>query len=111
MLSKTQRLNLKTGFRWVASGKSITSPSFKIFYRFGENDQPKIGVSLVSAQFKKATQRSAAKRICFSLAASAYNQLPKTINLVIMPRVQILETDYSILNKTFTDAISNLKAD
>jgi len=111
MLPKKQRLNLKTNFRWVASGKSTTSPYFKIFYRFGENDEPKAAVSLVSAQFKKATQRSAAKRICFSLVSSVYNQLPKSVNLVIMPRVQILETDYSILNQTFTNAISNFKAD
>lgn len=111
MLPKPQRLNLKTSFRWVASGKSLLSPDFKIFYRFGENDHPKIGVSLISAQFKKSTQRSAAKRICFSLAGLIYPQLPKSVNLVIMPKAQVLDLPFEELNKEFQNAISNIKTD
>lgn len=109
MLSKLQRLNLKTNFRFVASGKSVTQKSFKIFYREGENEIPKIGVSIVSAQFKKATQRNKAKRIFFNLAKKYYNQLPKNINLVIMPRAQVLDLAPDDLEKQFNDAISNIK--
>ncbi len=86
MLPKSQRLNLTKNFRWVASGQSLTSRNFKLFYRLGENDQPLIGVSIVSAQFKKATQRNQAKRIMFKLAWDYYSQLHKNLNLVIMPR-------------------------
>src|SRR3990167_3749851 len=108
MLPKNKRLNLKTHFRWVASGKSLSHPLFKLFYRFGDNPDPRIGVSLVSAQFKQSTQRSQAKRICFRIAAGLYSQLPKNLNLVIMPKAQILDTDSRLLSKELTNAIFNL---
>lgn len=63
----------------------------------------------MSAQFKKATLRSKAKRICFRLAKDTYTQLPKNLNLVIMPKAQILDTDFQLLSKEFYNAISNLK--
>lgn len=109
MLSKSQRLNLKTNFRWVASGKSHTSQNFKLFYRLGENDHPLIGVSIVSAQFKKSTLRNAAKRICFELARINYDQLHKNLNLVIMPRPQVLDLPSQTLDKEFKNALSSLK--
>lgn len=109
MLSKSRRLNLKTNFRFVASGKSVTSKNFKLFYRLGENENPLVGVSIVSAQFKKATLRNKAKRICFKLAQDFYDQLPNNINLVIMPRAQVLDLPYETLSQQFQNAISSLK--
>lgn len=108
MLSKSQRLNLKTSFRWVASGKSKTSGSFKLFYRDGENQTPLVGVSIVSAQFKKSTLRNKAKRIMFKLAQENLDQLPKNLNLVIMPKAQVLDLPYENLSQEFKNAISNL---
>lgn len=109
MLAKNARLNLKTSFRFVASGKSLTSQNFKLFYRLGDNTQPLIGVSLVSAQFKKANLRNQAKRIFFDLAKSHYNQLHKNLNLVIMPRSQVLEKSREELSQEFKNAITSLK--
>ena len=109
MLSKFQRLNLKTSFRWVASGKSLTSKNFKLFYRLGENEHPLIAVSIVSAQFKKASLRNQAKRIMFNLAASLYDQLHKNLNLVIMPKTQVLDLSASELETEFQNAIHSLK--
>jgi ribonuclease P protein component len=109
MLSKSQRLNLTKNFRWVASGHSLTSPNFKLFYRFGENEQPLVGVSIVSAQFKKSVLRNSAKRICFKLAGDIYSQLPKGLNLVIMPRAQVLDLPLEALNQEFQNAIYSLK--
>jgi ribonuclease P protein component len=109
MLAKNQRLNLKTNFRWVASGQSFTSRNFKLFYRLGENDHPLVGVSIVSAQFKKANLRNSAKRICFKMVREHYDQLHKNINLVIMPRAQVLELPPEELSREFQNAISNLK--
>lgn len=111
MLSKSKRLNLKTSFRWVASGKSITSTNFKLFYRLGENPNPLIGVSIASAQFKKSSLRNQAKRIIFSLAGKFYDQLHKNLNLVIMPKAQVLETDPKALEQEFKHALSSLKID
>ncbi len=108
MLAKSQRLNLKTSFRWVASGKSITSKNFKIFYREGENIVPKIGVSISSGQFKKATERNHAKRICFNALRPYYALLRKNLNLVIMPRSQVLDLSGEELEKEFKNALSSL---
>lgn len=109
MLSKSQRLNLKTNFRWVAGGKSYASKNFKLFYRLGENSDPKIGVSIATAEFKKAAQRNKAKRICFDLAKKYLDQLHKSVNLVIMPRAQVLLLSKEDLDKEFSYAISSLK--
>lgn len=109
MLSKENRLNLKTNFRWVASGKSITSQNFKLFYRPGENTHPLVGVSIVSAQFKKSTLRNQAKRICFEMARINYGLLHKNLNLVIMPKSQVLETSPEKLDLEFKHAISGIK--
>jgi len=109
MLLKSRRLNLRTNFRWVASGQSFTSKNFKLFYRLGENEEPLIGVSLVSAQFKKANLRNKAKRIMFDQAAQNYDKLHKNLNLVIMPRSQVLDLSPEILSQEFSYAISRLK--
>ena len=109
MLAKNQRLNLKTHFRFVASGKSVTSKNFKLFYRLGENPAPLIGVSIVSAQFKKANLRNKAKRIMFDLVKESYDQLHKNLNLVIMPRAQVLDLETGELEAEFKHAISNIK--
>ncbi len=109
MLLKSRRLNLRTNFRWVASGQSFTSENFKFFYRLGENETPLVGVSIVSAQFKKANLRNQAKRIMFNLANLNYHKLHKNLNLVIMPRSQVLDLSPEILNKEFSYAISRLK--
>ncbi len=109
MLLKSHRLNLKTHFRWVAQGKSYSSKNFKLFYRLGSNEIPKIGVSIISAQFKKATLRNQAKRIIFDIAGKNLTLLHKNLNLVIMPRSQVLEADQSDLEREFINAISTLK--
>lgn len=109
MLSKDQRLNLKTQFKRTVKGRSYTSKSFKLFYRFGENVEPKIGVSIASAQFKKATLRNKAKRICFNMAKKYYHKLHKGVNLVIMPKAQVLDLSKADLEKEFSYAFSNIK--
>lgn len=108
MLDKSHKLNLKDNFRWVASGKSKTSLHFKIFYRLGQNTEPKVGVSIVTAQFKEAVLRNRAKRLMFRVARDSLSLLPKDVNLVIMPRAQILETEFEVLLKEFKNAVSNL---
>lgn len=109
MLAKQNRLNLKTHFRWAAQGKSFTSKNFKLFYRLGENDKPLIGVSIVSAQFNKANLRNQAKRIMFEQARLNLDKLHKNLNLVIMPRPQVLEIAPALLDEEFKNALSSLK--
>ena len=109
MLSKENRLNLKTSFRWVAQGKSFTSQNFKLYYRLGENEHPLVGVSIVSAQFKKSNLRNQAKRIMFDLSMNNWDQLHKNLNLVIMPRSQVLDLPVKQLDDEFKHALHSLK--
>lgn len=109
MLDKSHRLNLKENFRWAVSGKSKTASHFKIFYKYGQNTEPRIGVSITSSQFKKAVLRNQAKRLMFRVAQESLSQLPKNINLVIMPRAQILETEFESLLRDFQNAVSDLQ--
>lgn len=86
MLSRDQRLNLTTSFKWVASGKRADGAFGKIFYRDGENTQPKIGISVSSKVFPTAIQRNRAKRLWAIAVQAVYPQLPPSLNIVIMPR-------------------------
>jgi ribonuclease P protein component len=66
-------------------------------------------VSIATSQFKKATDRNKAKRICFKLAQNHLGLLPNNLNLVIMPRAQILTEKFENLSTQFNNAISSLK--
>ncbi|MBI2021457.1 ribonuclease P protein component [Candidatus Daviesbacteria bacterium] len=86
MLPKSQRLNLKTDFKWVVNGQKLETKNFKIFLRQGENDVPRIGIALSSQVFKKATLRSKAKRLTSRAVEQIYSSLKRNLNLVIMPK-------------------------
>lgn len=92
MLPKHKRLNLKTNFKWVASGKRFETKNFKVFVKNGENFEPLVGVAVSTSVFKKSTLRNKAKRISFKVAEKAYPHLRKNTNLVIMPKTGVLET-------------------
>lgn len=68
-----------------------------------------MGVSITSSQFKKAVLRNQAKRLMFEAARESLALLPKNINLVIMPRPQILETEFEVLLGDFKNAVSDLQ--
>lgn len=90
MLAKSQRLNLKKDFRWVASGKKLESKFLKLFLKVGENKTPKVGIALSSAVFKKATDRNRAKRLVSRAFQSTIHLLPSTINIVALPKAGVL---------------------
>ena len=90
MLPKAKRLNLKKDFKWVASGKKIESKYLKMFVRMGENNIPRVGIAVSSKTFKKATERNRAKRLAHEAFQSTINNLPPTINIVALPKLNIL---------------------
>ncbi|MBI3103475.1 ribonuclease P protein component [Candidatus Daviesbacteria bacterium] len=90
MLPKSQRLNLKTDFKWVASGKKIESRYLKLFIRWGENKTPRVGIAVSSRIFKKATERNRVKRLVSQAVQSIIHDLPSTINIVALPKQSIL---------------------
>lgn len=86
MLPKSQRLNLKKDFKWVASGKKLESKYLKLFIREGENQTARIGIALSSKNFKKATDRNRAKRVTSQAFQSLYLNLPNNTNIVALPK-------------------------
>ena len=95
MLAKSQRLNLKKDFKWVAAGKKVESKYLKLFIRIGENNPPaggpRVGIALSSKTFKKATERSRAKRLVSQAFQSTFHLLPSTINIVALPKAGVID--------------------
>jgi ribonuclease P protein component len=105
MLPKTKRLNLSKSFQWVSQGKIINDQFFQLRVRFGENEQALIGIALSSKNFKKAHNRNQAKRLVSSLIEEFYPTLPKGLNLVIMPKGEILEANKEKVRVSLKDCL------
>lgn len=90
MLPKKNRLNLKTDFKWVASGKKLESKYLKLFLRTGDNQKPRIGIAVSAKSFKKATDRNRARRLTSTAIEAIYAKLPKSINILALPKASVL---------------------
>lgn len=90
MLPKNKRLNLKNDFKWAASGRALETKFVKLFIKFGENTSPRIGIAISSRIFRKATERSRAKRLVSQAFQSTYDLLPTAINIVALPKQGVL---------------------
>ncbi len=90
MLPKSQRLNLKKDFKWVAAGKKLETKYSKLFIRVGENGKPRVGIALSSKNFKKAVERNRARRLIATAFQGLYFSLPGAINIVALPKPGVL---------------------
>ncbi|MCL5090720.1 MAG: ribonuclease P protein component [Patescibacteria group bacterium] len=108
MLPKTKRLNLSTDFNWVRSGKSIFAPHFKLFLRSGDNKVAKVGVAISSKNFPKATMRNKAKRVMFAAFEEAYEDLPKNLNIIALPKQGVDKVKSEDLKKEINQALKEI---
>ncbi len=92
MLPKSNRLNLKKDFKWVVCGKRSETKHFKLFYQIGVNSHPLVGIALSKSVFRKATKRNRARRLTAVAIQANYDKLLNNLNLVIMPKIEILQT-------------------
>ena len=107
MLPRSQRLNLKTDFKWVASGKKIETKYLTLFIKTGDNQNPRIGIATSSKVFKKANQRNRARRLVSQAFQSTYHLLPTTINIVALPKQGILEVKSAeVLDEKIIDQLN-----
>lgn len=95
MLPKPHRLNLKKDFKWVAAGKNLETKYLKLFFRSGDNQLPRLGIAVSSKVFKKATERNRAKRLVSAAFESLYQNLPKSINIVALPKTRVIRVKSS----------------
>lgn len=91
MLSKDRRLNLKKDFKWVAAGKKLETKYLKLFVRLGDNEASKVGIAVSSKFFSKASQRNRARRLVSAAFEVLLPKLPKTINIVALPKTPVIE--------------------
>ena len=90
MLSKDKRLNLKTDFKWVASGKKLDTKFLKIFIKFGDNKSPHVGIANSSKTFKNATDRNRARRLTSKVFEILFEKLPQSVNILALPKQEII---------------------
>lgn len=109
MLEKSKRLNLKTDFKWVASGKKIETKFARLFIKMGDNLNPRIGIAVSSKTFKKATDRNRAKRLVAQALQSTYYRLPTTVNIVALPKQGVLEVKSGDLILDLASCLRNEK--
>lgn len=90
MLPKIKRLNLKTDFKWLVTGKVIDCKFTKLYVKMGENRFPKIGFATSSKNFKKAVERNRARRLMSAAIEPLYQRLPASTNILALPKASIL---------------------
>lgn len=109
MLPKSRRLNLKKDFKWVVSGNKIESQFLKLFFKTGENQFPRIGITSPSSIFKKANQRNRARRLASFAFEDLYDKLAEGINIVVLPKAGILEVKSSDVLADLEKTLKNEK--
>lgn len=109
MLPKSQRLNLKKDFKWVAVGKALETKYLKLFIKTGDNDKPRIGIALSGKNFKKAVGRNRARRLVATAFQDLYSSLPNSINIVALPKLGVLSVKSSDVLLDLETVLKNAK--
>lgn len=108
MLPRAKRLNLKTDFKWVASGKKLETKYLKLFIKNGENNLARVGIAVSTKNFKKATARNRARRLASAAFETIYSQLPTDISIVALPKYPILEVKSQDVLADLEQALKNI---
>lgn len=69
----------------------MESRYLKVFIREGENTEPKLGIAVSSKTFSKASERNRARRLTSAAFEILYTNLPKGINILVLPKAGISE--------------------
>jgi ribonuclease P protein component len=104
MLPKEKRLNLKFEFVRVVKGRQLHTEHLKLYYIYDRSTQAKVGISIPRKMFNKAHDRNRARRIISAAVQRVYDNLPNDLSLVIMPKIGLLESTPSTLEKELLDS-------
>lgn len=105
MLPKLNRLNLKFQFKEIITGKKVSSKFGNIYLKYGENQEPKVGVALTTKVFKKAHERNQAKRVVLAAFEKILPELPANINILVVPNFRVLKVKSEELLKEYENII------
>lgn len=109
MLPSKRRLNLKKDFRWVAAGGKLGNNYLNLFFRFGDNSEPKVGITVSKNTFKKAVERNRARRLVSKGFEELYSQLPSGINIIAFPKEEVLGARSEEISRSLKELIERLK--
>lgn len=109
MLPKSQRLNLKKDFKWVATGNKLETRYLRLFIKTGDNVTPRIGIAVSGKSFKKAHERNRARRLATEAFHNTYYLLPNTINIVALPKEGILSVKSQDILLDLEEVLKNEK--
>lgn len=108
MLAKNQRLNLKTSFSFVVKGQKSENSLYKIFYREGTDQPPKVGIALKKEYFKLAVDRNRARRLTATAMQVLYPDLKESIYLILMPKTGVLGKSSQDLEKFLKEELNKI---
>jgi ribonuclease P protein component len=91
MLQKSNRLNLKTDFKWIRMGKEINTRFCRMCIRLGDNTSARLGIASSSKTFPKAVDRNRARRVISAAFEVLYSDLPENLNILALPKLAILD--------------------
>lgn len=109
MLPKSQRLNLKKDFKWVAAGRRLETKYLKLFIKNGDNLFPRIGIAVSGQIFKRATERNRARRLTSQAFQAITYCLSPTANIVALPKSSILDVKSQDVLLDLEEALKNAK--
>ncbi|MCL4366759.1 ribonuclease P protein component [Patescibacteria group bacterium] len=99
MLSKDKRLNISRSFQWVINGQKIEDQLLSLYFRLGDNDQPKVGVAISAKKIKTAVARNKTKRLIMQSLSGLYTKLLKNTNILVMPKIDLAGKDQNNIQK------------
>lgn len=109
MLSKDKRLNLKKEFTWVAAGEKSGNQFLKLFFRFGSNLEPRIGIATSKNTFRNAIDRNRARRLVSFGAEQLYRQIARGANIIVLPKKETLKLSSEEMANSLLDLLKKNK--
>lgn len=106
MLVKSKRLNLKTEFTWVAGGQRAENDLMKLFFRFGGDDNPKVGIATAKATFKDASDRNRARRLTSIGFEKLYPCLCLKVKIIALPKRAVLQVSSEEVTKSLEELLN-----
>lgn len=109
MLPKSQRLNLKKDFKWVAAGRKIETKYLNLFIRDGDNQYPRVGIAAQSSIFKKSSQRNRVRRLISVGFERLYGKLLPSVNIIALPKAGVYDVKSDDLLKDLESRLKDEK--
>ena len=98
-LSAKKRIHKQREYSEIfKKGRRLKFPEFILIFKENSLPYSRVGIS-VGRKFGNAVRRNRAKRLCRELFRLNQHNLPEGIDIVFLPRKELLETEWEKLSK------------